>query len=533
LWWALWLPANISRRGFDLRAAAEQNEFIYDSRSLIFPATGAKPMRVVSTFINIILTALIANGARAAAIDASPPRQVALQIYDTGRTLAAELRHVISAGGDVEIRIKQLPARLDPTSVTVSPIAGGSAIEVLQQRFEYDLADPVRLLRRYLDRPVVVGRGAEAQEGRLIGLPVWREAPYPSDPLVLAKGDGSLVSYLTSADAGRISFPDAGAVAVVTPTLFWSARIAEAGQQNFRLNYQFDGLSWRAVYDVILSPDAGLASLQGRIVLENRSGGSFQDASISLIETERGRAAGLAAEPAEAPPQRYAYGFFQPREEREIATLAPAQIHVMDRKVSLADGETVFLPLASVPELPVRRIFVYDGVRFDRFQRNRRSDWNYGTEFHTTVDTHLEFDNTQAMGLGLPLPPGRLRLYQRRADGSIELTGEEVLAPVLGGASGHVRLGPARGLRGERERTGYTEVRLMHEYEESFEIRLSNDSDQAAEIRVVEHLYRWPEYEIVKSDAEYQPIGPQTIEFRTELKPGGRRAIHYTVRYRW
>jgi hypothetical protein len=490
-------------------------------------------MRIHPSVLAMIAAALTAAVVRAAPIDATPPRQISLQIYDTGRTLAAELRQVVSSGGDVEIRVRRLPARLDPSTVTLSPAAGGAAIEVLEQRFEYDLADPLRLLRRYLDRPVVVGHGAAAQEGRLIGLPAWRDAPFPSDPLVLAKGDGTHISYYSAAEAGRVAFPDAGAVAVTTPTLIWRARVGAEGQQNFRLNYQFEGLTWRAVYDVILSPDAGVASLIGRVGLENRSGGAFEDAAISLIETERGRAAGFAAEPADAPPQRYAYGFFQPREEREIATLAPAQTHVLDRKVSLADGETVFLPLASVAELPVRRIFVYDGVRFDRFQRNRRSDWNYGTEFHTTVDTHLEFDNTKAMGLGLPLPPGRLRLYQRRADGSIELTGEEFLAPVLGGASGQVRLGPARGLRGERERTGYTEVRPMHEYEESFEIRLSNDSDQTAEIRVVEHLYRWPEFEIVKADAEYQSIGPQTIEFRPELKPGGRRSIHYTVRYRW
>ncbi len=476
---------------------------------------------------------LSAAVARAAPLDATAPRQISLQIYDTGRTLAAELRQITSTGGEVDIRIRRLPVRLDPTSVTVAPAAGGALIEVLEQRFEYDLMDPLRLLRRYLNRTVTVGYGASAQEGRLVGLPAWRDAPFPSDPLVLAKADGTHVSFLTAAEAGRVAFPDAGALAVTTPTLFWRARLAAEGQQNFRLSYQFDGLSWRAVYDVILNPDAGVARLNGRIGLENRSGGAFDEASIVLIETERGRAAGSTPDPADAPPQRYAYGFFQPREEREVATHAPVQSHALERKVSLADGETVFLPLASVEELPVRRIFVYDGVRFDRFQRNRRNDWNYGTESHTTVDTHLEFDNTKAAGLGLPLPPGRLRLYQQRADGSIEWTGEETLAPVLGGASGQIRLGPARGLRGERERTGYTEVRPMHEYEESFEIRLSNDSDQAAEIRVVEHLYRWPEFEIVKSSAEYQSIGPQTIEFRSELKPGGRRSITYTVRYRW
>lgn len=480
-----------------------------------------------SLWFSFVLTASV----RAAPVESTSPRQVSLQIYDTGSSLASELRQVVAPAGESDIVIRSLPARLDPTSVTVAPAAGGAAIDVLEQRFEYDLVDTARLLRRYLGRPVVVGHPSAALEGRLIGLPVWREPPFPSEPLVIAKPDGTHVAFLTAAEAARVTFPDAGALAVATPTLFWRARLVTEGQQNFRLNYQFEGLSWRAVYDVVLKPDGGVARMTGRIGLENRSGGAFTDASVTLLETERGRAA--ASDSTEAPPLRYAYGFSQPREERAVATLAPVQAHTLDRKVTIADGETLFIPIATVSDLPVRRILVYDGVRFDRFQRNRRNDWNYGTEFHTTVDTHLEFDNTSAIGLGMNLPPGRFRLYQQRSDGTLEWVGEDMLAPVLSGGSGQVRLGPARGLRGERERTGYAEIRPMHEYEESFEIRLSNDSDQTVEIRVVEHLYRWSEFEIVKADAEYQSIGPQTIEFRPELKPGGRRAIHYTVRYRW
>lgn len=464
-------------------------------------------------------------------IDATPPRQVSLQVYDTGRTLASELRQVTAPAGESTLRVRQLPARIDPTTVTVSPAAGGAGLDLIEQRFDYDLGDAQRMLRRYLNRNISVGQGASAVEGRLVALPDWREPPFPSAPLVVARADGSYASFFSPDEAGRVQFPDGGNALVTTPTLTWRARLAAEGQQNFRLGYQFDGLQWRAVYDVALKPDGASARIAGMMVLENRSGGSFSEATVTLFETERGRSGSMPAE--ESAPQRYSYGFFQPREERTVATMAPVQVHTLDRKVSIADGETLFLPIAVAESVPVRRFYVYDGVRFDRFQRNRRNDWNYGTEFHTAIDTHVEFENAGHAGLGVNLPRGRFRLYQQRADGSVELVGEDRFAPVLAGARGTVRVGPASGLRGERERTGYAEVRPMHEYEESFEIRLFNDSDQAAEIRVVEHLYRWHEYEIVKADAEYTTIGPQTIEFRTELKPGGRRAMHYTVRYRW
>lgn len=486
-----------------------------------------------SVRIVFFFAVLTAAGPARAAVEASAPRQVTLQVYDNGLALVTELRSVVAQAGETDVIVKQLPAKLDPASVSVIPTAGGAALDVLEQRFEYDLTDPMRLLRRYVDRSLVVGSGNNAREGRLVGLPTWREPPFPSDPLVLAQPDGGMVSFYSAGEAGRITFPSASKLVFDQPTLVWRARVPAEGQQNFRLGYLADGLSWQAVYDVVLDPETTHARLSGRIGLQNQTGGRFTDATVLLLETERGRAVGSIDDPTDLPPHRYAYGSPQPRDELSVASLAPLQIHNLNQKVTLGAGEMVYLPLATVAQLPVNRMYVYDGVRFDRFQRNRRNDWNYGTEYHTTVDTYLEFENTSSSGLGQNLPPGRLRLYQLRDDESLELLGADALAPVASGDKGQVRVGPARGLHGERERTGYSEVRPLHEYEESFEIRLSNDSDQAATIRVVEHLYRWSEFEIVKADAEYQATGPQTIEFQPELKPGGRKAIHYTVRYRW
>ena len=58
-------------------------------------------------------------------------------------------------------------------------------------------------------------------------------------------------------------------------------------------------------------------------------------------------------------------------------------------------------------------------------------------------------------------------------------------------------------------------------------------SAEEVEIRVVEHLYRWPDYKVVKADMAYKELSPGIIEFRPLLKPGGRRSVHYTVRYSW
>lgn len=491
-------------------------------------------IRRLSCFAAVLL-ALTPGVPTARAADASGPRGTTLNIYDTGFALVSELRSVTLSGRDDEVVIRQLPSRLDPASVSFAPVAGSRGLDVLEQRFEYDLAGSDRLFRRYLNRPVRLPDLPGAPEGKLLGAPLWEDDPGPRLPLLLGMGDGSVRAFHRPEDAGEIAFPDAARVAYLEPTLVWQARGAQEGPQSLRLTYLTGGFAWEASYDVLLREDGAAADLSARVVLRNQSGGRFDDARVRLVLTEKGHVAPrpAAAEGEWADTQRYVYGLPEPVTERAAASLLPVETYEVPRAMTMAPGDEAHVQIARAQQMSVARFYVYDGVRFDRFQRNRRNDWNYGTESHATVDTHLEFTNATSSGLGFNLPPGRVHLYQARADGGRDLLGSEFLPAVPAGQGGQVRLGPARGLRGERERTGYAEVKPLHEFEESFEIRLSNDSDQDVQVRVVEHLYRWHDYEIVKADAEYTTLSPQTIEFRADLKPGGKRALHYTVRYRW
>jgi hypothetical protein len=57
--------------------------------------------------------------------------------------------------------------------------------------------------------------------------------------------------------------------------------------------------------------------------------------------------------------------------------------------------------------------------------------------------------------------------------------------------------------------------------DESFEIKLRNrKKDAPVEIRVVEHLYRWSNWEITASSDDFVKKDSQTIEFRIPVKAG-------------
>ena len=461
--------------------------------------------------------------APATAQSASPPQGVTIAVYDSGYALVTENRRVSLAKGDNEIVFRPVPASLDPVTVALAPLGANVDLRLLDSRFEHDGASAERLFARYLGRAVTVRTADASREGPLLG------APQGEHGFVLLGGAESAASALPLSGVREVVFPRAQSAAFLDPTLLWHVEAGQEGLQNLRLSYLAHDLEWNACHEVMLAADGASARFDTRVRVANRSGAAFVDARVRLVSTARGEAAAAAA----APPLRYRYGGSEPVAAPQAAGLAPAHTYELGRPLTLRDGQESFAPLASADRVTVTRFHVYDGVKFDRFPRNPRSDWNLGTACQNAVDTHVEFANATTEGLGLDLPPGRLRVLQSRADGTLDFLGEDVLPATASGAIGSVRIGPARGLVGERERTAFTEVKPLHEYEETFEIRLTNLGDEAAQVRVVEHLYRGSEFEILRADAEYKKTGPQTIEFRPDLKPGGRRSLHYTVRYRW
>ena len=69
--------------------------------------------------------------------------------------------------------------------------------------------------------------------------------------------------------------------------------------------------------------------------------------------------------------------------------------------------------------------------------------------------------------------------------------------------------------------------------EEAFEITLRNRKAEAAEVRVSEHFYNWPNWTIIQQSDESVKTDAKTAEFRVTLKPDEEKKITYRVRYDW
>ena len=145
-----------------------------------------------------------------------------------------------------------------------------------------------------------------------------------------------------------------------------------------------------------------------------------------------------------------------------------------------------------------------------------------------------EFENSQANGLGMPLPRGKTRFYRRDdADGRLEFTGENLIDHTPRDERVRIYTGDAFDLVGERKRTDYVGDNGNRQMEEEFEIRVRNRKAEPVEVRIAEGLYRWVNWKVIQKSHEFLKTDAQSIEFRVQVPANTEQVVTYRVRYNW
>ena len=91
-----------------------------------------------------------------------------------GYALVREERDFTLKPGRNVLRVNDVPAFIDPTTVSFASLTDPRGTRVVEQNFEFDLTNSTKLLSRYLDREIAVevvrGNNVETITGTLVGM---------------------------------------------------------------------------------------------------------------------------------------------------------------------------------------------------------------------------------------------------------------------------------------------------------------------------------------------------------------------------
>ena len=459
--------------------------------------------------------------------------QPALTIYNQDFAVVRDTVPLDLKFGVNNVRYADATARVEPDSVILRDPAGKHSLQIWEQNYRNDPVTQELLLSLFEGKTIdfeTLRLKDNTQVREIIPGKVIRSGYLPGggseQPIIEVNGK------LQFTLPGTPLFPDLGDDTVLKPTLNWLLQSDEPGKFDAEVSYITGGFTWEADYNLV-SPEKGdTVDLIGWVTMKNQSGKTFRDAKIKL----------MAGDVNKIQPQIYTTAGMNRMMEMSMPAGAPAvtekafdefHLYSLARPTTLLDRETKQVEFVRATDVKAPVIYVYDGSSDYRFYGGLIQDRGYGTQGNKKVRVMREFVNAETNHLGIALPKGKLRFYRRGADGQMEFVGEDMIDHTPRNETIRVTTGNAFDLVGERRQTNFRVDTGDKWLDESFEIKLRNRKQEPVEFRVVEHLYRWSNWEITAKSDDFKKTDAQTIEFRVSVRPDEEHTVTYTAHYSW
>ncbi len=450
---------------------------------------------------------LAACGAAVAGAQDAPAdqaRSVAITVYNQDLGLVRDVRRMEIPGGTAWISFREVPSRIDPTSVHLKA-TDGAELTVLEQNYGYDLVSPDKILERYLDSPIkVIVEEGRLYEGRLLSA---REGQ-----LVLGASDaGGGITILSREKVTDMQFPSLPAGLITRPTLTWLLSTERGGGRDVEVSYLTGGMNWHAEYvAVVAAADDGM-DLAGWVSIENHSGAQYPDARLQLVAGDVNRVPAPQMRGGRNVVELAASYKAVPAAGFEEETFFEYHLYTLQRPSTLADNETKQISLFEPATCTVKKIYEANPLRDDK-----------------AVRVVLETTNSEAAGLGMPLPKGTVRVYKRDRRDDLQFVGEDRIQHTPRDEKLRVQIGKAFDLVAERTEL---ETRRLgpRDSETDVKIELRNRKAQEDAVIVVqEDLQGY--WEIRAASHPYEKKSATRIEFAVPVAAGQTATVTYTVR---
>jgi len=328
-------------------------------------------------------------------------RDVALTIYGDDLAMVSEKRSAtIEEHGKVKLIYSGVPSKIDTSSVLAT---FSKPVKLYSQNYSYDIVTYHSLLKYHIGREVYYTEKEESIERK--------QGVLLSDSPILIReiGDGDIYTPY------RVFFPDIPKEMAVKPSLFWNIE-TEAKGLDIDLKYLTRGMSWRSDYTIDLADDKSL-DLNSWITIKNDSGATYKDADITVLAGEVNRP--QAANTRVYTKRRSLVSSYD-SSNIENQSFSGYHIYHIPFKESIKDKEKKQISFIDIDSISYRRYALHKDNFYLRNQKERR----------LRFDQIIEFKNSKDNRLGIPLPKGSVRVYQKDKSGVSRFVGSTNLSNI-------------------------------------------------------------------------------------------------------
>ena len=436
-------------------------------------------------------------------------------VYNSNIALIRDVRQLTVPPGSFRLKFEDIAATVNPATVHFRSLTEPEKLNVIEQNYEYDLLEPAKLLHKYVGKEVTLVRSymdngtTKHEEVKAILLadnngPVWKIGN----------------DIVTGIYAEGYRFPEVPANLYDRPTLLMSLDNSGARKHQIEASYLANNLSWNADYVLTVAREERAADLDGWVTISNNSGTAFHNARLQLVAGDLNRL-----------PQ----GNMQTRDDvramKSMAAAAPQfqqenfseyHLYTLGRRTSVEDKETKQISLLQGSGVPVEKLFVVNGQNF--YYHNYQ---NPGSPLKDPVLVYYKFKNEEKAGLGMPLPAGNVRVYQKDSKGGVLFIGEDRIDHTPKDETVTVHIGNAFDIIAERKQTDFKKI-ANNVYEMEFEITLRNHKDTPITVEANEPI--GGTWEMLSSSYKFTKTAAFAAQFHVPVDKNGTSVLKYRVR---
>ncbi len=457
--------------------------------------------------------------------------QPSLTIYNDNFAVVRQDVPLTLEDGNSTVSFDQVTSLLEPDSVVLRDPTNTLQFQILEQNYRNDPVSESLLLSLFEGQEISFLCGGDNDKEVEKKGTVIRSGYVPrgrAQTPIIKMGDQMQFSL-----PGKPLFPSLGDDSILRPTLTWQLNSA-VGEGTAQLSYLSAGFTWKADYNLIVTKEqSSLADLNGWVTLTNNSGTKFEDAKVQLLAGDVNKVKEVAY--AEMPEVRMQKSMASADRAPQVTQkeLDSYHLYSVARPVTLNDKETKQVQFLTSDKVSAQKSFVYEPQRGARFYGQKVTNAGKRDGFPKDVSIYWTFSNNEENGLGIPMPKGKIRLYQKTEDNQLEFLGDNVLDHTPQKEEVEFYTGNAFDLIGERRVVNFDYNKLNSTIKETIEIKLRNRSKEIATIQAIESMHRWTKWYMEEKSHDYEKLDAHSARFTVTLDPDKEAVITYTIKYSW
>ena len=278
------------------------------------------------------------------------------------------------------------------------------------------------------------------------------------------------------------------------------------------LVYMSKGFDWNAVYRMVVQ-DYGPATLITEAFISNYSSINFNDLKLKLVEGSVGE----QIKPQSRNNRKFSSSGMAAKPSMQLAnesSLGDYHIYDFPDRFDLGKNEHITVRLYTPKLIDYSKTYVFKNA--ERSQKEEPLEIEY--QVKNTIDNNLN----------IPLPQGRIELYQSTKDG-LEFTGEDQVKQTPKGETATITAGRSFDVIGKRKVLDFERQRKNEEA--SIEVIITNTRDEEITVRLEEQIRG--DWVIKEASDNYIKRDASTINFPFSLNGGQTKSITYTYRKEW